>query len=263
MRVMRDAVVELIPIPSLPAFRNSEVVNIFDDIRNELSKDDDFAEFYWFAREYPRVFRHHLQYAEHRLKLIHSGYEQAQAEFESHFRNGAGFEYAFSGIEISKIHWEFESYLNCISSALDVLARLAGIGFPQQLPISFNKLCSSSAQGDLICTLRAAKQRWVDRLKNYRDCFVHFTPTDTLLFISCARYEDGWETRMRIPVNPNSRDIILFRYARRTHILSYSLAVYRNLVALDRKIAKQIKLRYKNGIFPERRNNLFFIGVRT
>lgn len=256
----------IIPIPPLPAFRqrSPDVVRILDRIRTELDADDSYAEFCWFAREYPRVFRHHIDHAEHRLKLIHAGYSESHESFTRKIlkadANALGF--GAGGIGVMRIHWDFEAYLNCIGSALDVLARIVGIGSQHQVPISFTGLCRSKAQGELVGALRGAQSRWVTRLKDYRDCFVHYTPIETLLVISCNQYDDGWETRLKLPVNPNSRDILLFRYSRRCHVLKYAIAVYRHLVALDRKVARLMAAQYAVGVFPARIHNLFFVGAR-
>ncbi len=258
---------DLLPIPELPTFTPSspEVVRVLDRIRFELYEDDQYAEFTWFAREYPRVYRHHIDHAKHRLHLIHDGYADAHAFFKERIRSADENVFGFSrgDVRIMQIHWDFEAYLNCIASSLDTLARIVGVGYRQQLPLSFSRVCASPAEGKLVAALRAAKARWVDRLKDYRDCFVHYTPSETLLCISCDLYQNGWETRLKLPVNPNSRDILLFRHSRRCHVLQYAITVYRNLIALDRKVAGIIAVGYRTGQFPVRISNLFFTGVRT
>jgi hypothetical protein len=258
---------QIIPLPQMPSLRQQspDVVRVLDRIRFELDKDDSYAEFAWFAREYPRVFRHHFEHAEHRLDLIHAGYVEAHEWFTHEIRkadtNASSF--ARGDIRVMQIHWDFEAFLNCVGSALDVLARIVGVGYRQQLPISFSRLCASNAQGELVGALREAKSRWVDRLKDYRDCFVHYTPSETLLMISCNLYHNGWETRLRLPVNPNSRDILHFRYSRRSHVLKYAVAVHRHLVALDRRVARIMAAQYAAGDFPVRIHNLFSVGIRT
>jgi hypothetical protein len=238
----------ILPILDVPdfSFRSPEVVRVLDRIRFKLDEDDRYSEFSWFAREYPRVYRHHLDHAKHRLLLIHEGYTNAQASFREQIGIGDknAFEFAYCNARIMQIHWDFEAYLGSIGSALDTLARIIGVGYSQQLPLSFSRLCASKIDGDLVVVLRAAKARWVDRLKDYRDCFVHYTPSNTLLMIYCSRYSNGWETRLKLPVNPNVRDILLF-------------------VALDRNIAATISNLYKKGKFPVRIKNLFFTGTRS
>lgn len=258
---------KIIPLQQLPTFRlqSPGVVRVLDRIRKELDHEDLFAEFTWFAREYPRVYRHHFDHAEHRLKLIYEGYEKSHNQFVKQIEKADNnlFSTAHGGIGVMQIHWDFEAYLNCIGSALDVLARIVGTGYPSPLPISFNKICSSKANGELVDALRTAKKRWVDRMKDYRDCFVHYTPSETLIMISCNLYSNGWETRLALPVNPNCRDIMLFRYSRRSHILKYAITVYKHLIALDRKVARIITKHYSSGNFPNRINNLFFLGGRS
>lgn len=260
----------ILPISELPEFslRSPEVVRVLDGIRRELDgndQNDRYAEVTWFIREYPRVYRHHINHAKYRLRLIHEGYADAHASFQEQIINADENAFGFARFDprIVQIHWDFEAYLNCVASALDTLARIIGVGYREQLPLSFSRVCASKADGVLTAVLREAKARWVDRLKDYRDCFVHYTPSETLLTISCNLYSNGWETRLKLPVNPNSRDIMLFRYSRRSHVLQYALAVFEHLTSLDRKIAKTIRHLYRVGDFPVRIDNLFFAGTRT
>jgi hypothetical protein len=61
-------------IPELPPLLpgSPEVVRTFDRIRRMLDDRDEFAEFCWFAREYPRCYRFHFNGAEFRLTSIHT-----------------------------------------------------------------------------------------------------------------------------------------------------------------------------------------------
>jgi hypothetical protein len=104
--------------------------------------------------------------------------------------------------------------------------------------------------------------KWVQRLKDYRDCFVHYTPVDTVLQMMMVLRPDGWELRCKLPTNPNSREILRFRYSRRTELLRYSLDIWRKLMRLDRRIAAEIVRAYKEGEYPARTEHLFFIGAR-
>jgi hypothetical protein len=55
-------------VPELPKFWNysPQVVMFFDRIRFEIDADEsrsyDYAEFSWFAREFPRYYRHHVDH---------------------------------------------------------------------------------------------------------------------------------------------------------------------------------------------------------
>ena len=66
----------VLDLPKKPEFpKNSpEVVRVLDSIRKTFD-DDEHGEFYWFAREYPRFYRYHLNHAEYRIKLIYGRYE--------------------------------------------------------------------------------------------------------------------------------------------------------------------------------------------
>ena len=100
-------------------------------------------------------------------------------------------------------------------------------------------------------------------MKDYRDCFVHYTSVDTLFLFSCNLYNNGFEVRCKLPTNPNVRDILGFRFSRRVELLKYAIHVYRELQTLDKRIAKQISADYKRGEFPRRKDNLFFLGTRN
>jgi hypothetical protein len=64
-------------IPALPPLLSGspEVVKVFDRIRNALEDRDELAEFYWFAREYPRCYRFHFNGAEFRLESLYRAME--------------------------------------------------------------------------------------------------------------------------------------------------------------------------------------------
>jgi len=160
------------------------------------------------------------------------------------------------------VYWDFEAFLNALGAALDVLARLVGTAFKEQTPPSFTKLCKRHERDGCIGILRTAQDRWVSRMKNYRDCFVHYTCVDTMLTFACNQYSDGFEVRCRLPSNPNARDIMRFRFSRRLDVLRYACSTYKNLLALDRAIASQIFKDYESGAFPKRTSNLFFLGTR-
>ena len=237
---------------------------MLDRIRFELDANESMAEFCWFAREYPRVYRHHFGHVEHRLKSIYNHYQKAHEHFSMELPKADPncFSMATSSLETLMVYWDFEAFLNAVGAALDVLARLVGTAFKEQTPPSFNKLCKKHELGGCIGILRAAKDRWVSRMKDYRDCFVHYTCVDTMLTFSCNQYSDGFEVRCRLPSNPNVRDIMGFRFSRRLDVLRYACSTYKNLLALDRAIARQLRKDYQSGAFPKRTSNLFFLGTR-
>jgi hypothetical protein len=83
-----------------------------------------------------------------------------------------------------------------------------------------------------------------------------------MTFVECGLYADGWHVRCKLPVNPNVRDIERFRFSRRVELLDYCLALHRHMRALDRKVAKSISRAYAHGEYPQRINDLFFVGSR-
>jgi hypothetical protein len=80
---MQD-ILPILDAPDFP-FRSPEVVRILDRFRFKLDDDDRYSEFSWFAREYPRVYRHHLDHVKHRLLLIHESYKFKMRLRSMHF----------------------------------------------------------------------------------------------------------------------------------------------------------------------------------
>lgn len=238
---------------------------MLDRIRFEVDDDDAYAEFAWFAREYPRVYRYHINHVEFRLTQIHEKYQKAHSRFASQITkvDENCFGMAMGNEDTLQVYWDFESFLNAVSTSLDVLARIVGTSYVEQTPPSFNKLCKKNHLTGCADILRAAQSRWVSRMKDYRDCFVHYTSVDTILVFSCNLYNNGFEIHCKLPINPNVRDILGFRFSRRVEVLKYAIHVYRQLQALDKRIAKQISNDYKTGNFPKRKDNLFFLGTRS
>lgn len=260
----------LTKIPKLPKlFEGSPlVVKKLDKIRYQIDKNDnegELFEFYWFAREYPRIYRYHFDHAQYRLEEIHNRYVHTAKELDNMLRKASenSFQFAISNKTTHQVYWDFESYLNSINCALDILARIIGPSFSAQTPISFNKICNKNNLDGPVEILRKAKTRWVNRLKDYRDCFVHYTPVNNRVYLSLNKYSDGWEIHAKIPTNPNIRNIEGFRFSRRVELLKYSLTVFRHMVALDRAVGKSIYKLYLAGEYPKRTNNLFFVGQRT
>lgn len=258
-----------VPLHSLPEFpdiplQSPEVVRVFDKIRFELDADEKYDEFCWFAREYPRIYRYHLDHAKLRLRLIHERYLSAHRYFSEQLKTASDnvFEMSISSQQSHEIYWDFEVYLSAVNIALDILARILGTAYHDQTPPSFNKLCKKSSLSGPVDLLQDAKRRWVSRMKDYRDCFIHYTPVDTMTSLVCRLYSDGWDVRCKLPVNPNVRDIGGFRFSRRVELLKYSLTIYRHMKALDRKVAKWISRAYADKMYPQQINHLFFIGSR-
>lgn len=251
-------------LPPMRHLDSPQVVKIMDRIRRELDEEK-YYEFYWFAREYPRCYRLHLDAADYRLKDIHAAVKKIvtpMIESEGYnnqdcFSMSAGF-----ATDVNKVYWDFESYLSHTCTALDLLARVVGPAFKQQSPPSFSRLCKIDEDNEIVSILRNAKSRWVNRLKDYRDCFVHYTPVDTLLSIGLVRTASGWVARAKLPTNPNVREILGFRYSNRVELVKYAISVHRNMAALDKSIAKIIWNLHRSGRFPLRTSNLFFLGKR-
>jgi hypothetical protein len=258
--------VEVCDFPALPNFSKSSpaVVLLHDKIRADLEFEEGFEEFCWFAREYPRRYRFHFNGAEFRLKSVYNLMDGLRSELMSRVSESTAdiFDCGVSNVRVQQVYWDFESFLSEVSIALDLLARVVGPAFSEQSPPSFNKLCKWPRSHPLLDLFKWAQKRWVGRLKDYRDCFTHYTPVDTLLAVGVRKYADGWELRAGLPTNPNVREILGFRFSRRVKLLRYALRVHCNMVRFDQAVARALSRLYRQKKYPARKDNLFFVGRR-
>lgn len=250
------------------SMESPRVVQVLDRIRVQVERKDihgDYQEFCWFAREYPRCYRFHLDGADHRLRSLHSAVTDLHRELSANLQSQApdAFESSLANFRVRCVYWDFEAYLSEINIALDLLARVIGPAFATQTAPSFNRFCAKADGRPLSQLFLQAKRRWVSRLKDYRDCFTHYTPVDTLLMVVLRRYGDAWELRVKLPVNPNAREILGFRFTRRMELVRYAIAVHRHMTALDRAVARHIRKLHRLGLFPQRTSSLFFVGRRA
>lgn len=259
---------KVLPLPVLPEpkLESPAVVQFFDHVRSDLESDPNLSEFCWFAREYPRCFRHHLQHAELRLRQIartyrslHFKYTDLLAQTDTRLAVELA---SHDAITAKEVYWNFEAYLNALNSALDLLARCVGVAYQEHVPGSFNRLCARKDLCGPVDVLRRAQVRWVQSMKDFRDCFAHYTPPETVFVISLVRYSDGWQVRAKLPKNPNVRDITKFKYSRRLELLRYSVGLWRRVNLLDKSLAKELSRLYRTGEFPKRTQNLFALGQR-
>jgi len=255
----------ILPIPKLPKKREGspELVLSCDKIRFSLGEDI-YSEFGWFMREYPRNYRYHMDCAEFRLNSIYKRYAEAHSYLIKELKRkqnenlvGLGL---LSNVETVTIYWDFESFLAAFNSALEILARVVGLAYERQLPLSFSKFCKRAPEEGPALLLKKANRLWVSRMKEYRDCFVHYTPIDTILLMHASSYSNGWEIRCKLPINPNIRETLGFRYSRRVELLRYAISTYRHMQSLDKIAGKEILRLFKKGQFPKRREDLFFVG---
>ena len=268
---MADVEVPFLPPPTADfqqeRFVSPRIVQVLDKVRFELSDKypgGEMDEVAWFCREYPRAYRYHLACADFRLETISSLYQELHRELVAEVcKNPDVFEASKGNRRVQRIYWDFESFLSEIAISLDLMARIVGVAYKNEMPPSFTRFCRKPIEGDEISdSFMAAKVKWVDSLKDYRDCFVHYTPVDTQLSIRLVRRTAGWETRCKLPSNPNERDITRFRFPLRLELLRYALTVRRHMHSLDKTIAKHIEVAYMAGIFPARTSSLLLVGRR-
>lgn len=253
------------PLPGCPNLLSGSpaVVRVLDTIRGQLDLEK-YAEFYWFAREYPRIYRYHLSNAEYRLMCIYKRYGEFHAQFSKDLdvEGPDVYQKKISNRSAYIIYWDFEAFLNAIGSALDVLAKILTTVHTHHDALTFKALADKEWPEKYTLILRQAERRWIKRLRDYRNCFVHETSVDTMLSCSCSRYSKEWQVRCKLPKNPNSRDILEFRWSRRYDVLGYIFSLWRHLKSLDKKIALQIQRDYEAGNYPIRVEHLFPSGRR-
>jgi hypothetical protein len=249
-------------LPILPNELEPHIVTFLDQVRFALEEEDD-CEVAWFLREYPRIFRYHSYHAWSRLAEIHAAYVRAGARFKKRLEESPeGYALSEGRGETHQIYWNFEAYLGAVSSALDTIARILTAAHVEHTPVSFNKLCSRTDSSPLFDILREAKKAWVDRTKDYRDCFVLYTPIDHEPRILMEKHASQWRIQCPLPRNPNAREISDFRFRPRLDLLVYSLDVFENLRKLDVTIARELSRMRRAGRFPTRRWHLFHVGRR-
>jgi hypothetical protein len=263
--------VPILALPSIdvrvPNLESPLVVQALDRIRFEVADaypDGEMNEFAWFAREYPRAYRHHLECADFRIATISKLYAELHRDLVARLDHGRlPLELGLSDIRVKRIYWDFESFLGEIGSALDILARIVGVAYKTEMPPNFNKFSrKESADDPYVSLFRAAQERWVNRMKDYRDCFVHYTPVDTQLSIRLVRRVKGYETRCKLPINPNERDITRFRFPLNIELLRYAISLHRNMRALDKAVAALLKRGYRERSYPTRTRGLLTVGRR-
>jgi hypothetical protein len=245
----------------------TQLVGVLDRIRFELPNahpSGEMDEVAWFIREYPRAYRYHLACAEFRLETICQLYHELHHELTAKIKDEDDlFEISISDRRVQRIYWDFESFLTEMGISLDLLARIAGTSYKSETPPSFSRFCRRSDPDDsLLALFHTAQTKWVSRLKDYRDCFMHYTPVDTMLSICLVRRTLGWETRCKIPDNPNEREIQRFRFPLSVELLRYAFSVRRNMSKLDRDVGAYIERAYKQGCYPQRTRGLFSVGRR-
>ena len=59
MHAESHLIIPVAPLPPIREYSFPEVMQVFDRMRSELSSDDSFSEFWFFAHEYPLVVQHH------------------------------------------------------------------------------------------------------------------------------------------------------------------------------------------------------------
>lgn len=258
-----------ITLKKLPEFYKSspKLVSAFDKMRFELESlnSEDYLEFCWYAREFPRYFRYHIDNVEFRIKKIRSLYQLHLNDFlkeKDEIEKRNVFEKGIYNTHTYQIYWEFEALLNALSAALDLLSRVSGLEFEEQTPLSLNKLTKKKNLNGVVDILRKAKEDWINEMKNLRDCFVHYCPIDSMPTITFYKTPTSWKIWCKIPTNPNVRVVDSFEYSRNLDLLKYSYKLYSNFRDLDQEVSSYILDLYSKDEFPKRVNYLFSIGHR-
>jgi hypothetical protein len=145
----------IIPPPNANVRRDqlahSRLVTLLDRIRFELPKNHsggEMDEVAWFLREYPRAYRYHLECADFRLESISQLYRDLHRELAAKVAHSTDlFEVSQGDKRVRRIYWDFESFLSEIGIALDLLARIVGTAYHDEMPPSFSRFCRKHMQG--------------------------------------------------------------------------------------------------------------------
>ena len=241
------------------------MVRVLDRIRFEIDDDRSTRSSLGLpvnTRGYTVTDKDHVEF---RLTQIHAKYQNAHRYFAEQIEHASKdcFGMASGNKETLEVYWDFEAFLNAVTTSLDILARVVGTSYIEQTPPSFSKLCKKGHLPGCADILRAAQSRWVSRMKDYRDCFVHYTSVDTLFLFSCNLYSNGFEVRASSQRTPTFEISSASDSLAALKSLKYAIHVYRQLQVLDKRIARQIATDYERGEFPKRKDNLFFLGTRN
>ena len=148
----------IVPPPSLPNEASLELVRVMDEIRRVHDSEEEF-EFSWFAREYPQIFRHHANH-DWRLQLDHARYVEAQrwlaARLNEDEEGKSMFSVASSSTATLEVYWAFESRLQAIGSALDILAWIAALECRHDAPSTFSRLAKHNGLPSRPCSSPSA-----------------------------------------------------------------------------------------------------------
>jgi len=77
-----------------------------------------------------------------------------------------------------------------------------------------------------------------------------------------VRRTNGYETRCKLPINPNERDITRFRFLLSIELLRYAISLHRNMRALDKAVASLLRRGYRDRTYPVRTQSPLTVGRR-
>jgi len=152
--------------------------------------------------------------------------------------------------DVLKVFWEFEAFAQNIRSALDTLVRLVAPSYLQPVPTSISRLSRSSFTDEAAAELRAAWTGWGQRLGDYRDCVVHYTPLTLEPFIRGSKVGGKWRVGCYLPDNPSAKHVDRFRFGGQLDVVVYSAATLRNLDRLASKVAELLLRLWRHGLYP-------------
>ena len=247
---------KIIQIPDLPEYPEMSAITTMLHKTYGNKKIVGKREFCDFILYYEGYMDHYYNHSKYRLEMMHKNYKWFRENISEDANLGPTL-FGYGGKDVDWIHWEFESFLMAVNSTLDVIARICGPYYPP-MSFTFNKLCKVTDTIGPHITLRKAKDEWAQRMKDYRDCFVHYIPIMPMCMAGLNELSsDSLEVSINIPDNPESRSITKFVFNDKLDMLKYSVQTFNNLCILDNSIANELTSLFLRDEYPKRYERLF------
>ena len=254
---------EKLDIPLVSAFSKMRP-NIFhtEDPRHT----EELVEFNWFADQYPSVYAYYKRCAFHRAISIQTAYQDAHAAMVDRISGLKDRPDSVDSLSTKALqtYWDFDACLVAVSTALDVLTRVAGTAYEGDKSPTFGKFCKKNKDTLGVAKyIVNAKTSWVDRFKTYRDCLVHFTcSTQYHSFTAELQSVDEYKLRCVLPDNPNQREMLRFTHSNGEDVYVFAANCLNNLHELESKVAEKLLEDYQNEEYPKQTKRLFTLGKR-
>ena len=174
--------------------------------------------------------------------------------------------------DFNPVIWEFESYVQQVKAYLDWLPRMLVPLFPKGCSPptennSINKFvnwCQKETTPDdqygITEAILTAWQEWIEMLREYRNCMVHYSPL-RLVLTSFKTYREDDERELEadcevkvgsfIADNPTARSYKRLNHDSRTEVFQYASSVWDNLLHLDKELGDKLIQAWEGFKYPD------------